>query len=91
MAFIHLAIVGVLYLLQDSLVLGRVNDIVLGGSVYVPLLFWNAIGLNVFQNSGAVLSAPTTVGWLLCVVTWFLVYVVISYVIISRLKNDEKS
>jgi hypothetical protein len=90
-AFIHFAVFSALYLLQDSLVLGRVNDVVLAGSVYLPLLFWSAIGLKVFQSGGAVLSTPTTVGWLLCIVTWFLVYVVISYVIISRLKNGEKS
>jgi hypothetical protein len=87
-AFIHVVIFGFVFLFQDSFELGKLNDLVLGGSVYVPLLFWDMMGINVFQSNGAMLSSPSTIGWLLCMITWLTIYISISYliIVISRIR-----
>jgi hypothetical protein len=77
----HAFIFSILYLLQKFLDLGTLYDIVLGGSIYTPLLFWNMMGINTLQTNGAALSNPSILGWVLCVSTWIGLYMTAGYLI----------
>lgn len=80
LAFIHLTIFIVILALQDSIDLGIINDIVLAGTIYIPLMLWDAIGISVVQGNGAMLSPPNVIGWFLCILSWLIVYIVIGYI-----------
>lgn len=77
---LHLTIFIVVWALQDSIDLKMVNDIVLGSSIYLPLMLWDAIGIRVTQGNGAMLPPPNIIGWFLCILSWLLIYVAIGYI-----------
>jgi hypothetical protein len=52
---------------------GRFGEMV-AGSVYLPLNFFEQLGVPVFQPSGFFLPSPTLLGWLVVCALWLFFY-----------------
>ncbi|PCJ29956.1 MAG: hypothetical protein COA90_10825 [Gammaproteobacteria bacterium] len=77
MIAVHIVALVITLIWGDSL--GLANDVILGSSAYLPLLFWDWLGFSVFLPSGAMLSPITLLGWFLCFTSWLLFYITLIY------------
>ena len=77
---LHLTIFIIVWALQDIIDLKIINDIVLAGTVYIPLMLWDVFGISVVQGNGAMLPPPNITGWFLCIFSWLIVYIIIGHI-----------
>ncbi len=89
LAGIHLVVFFSILILREPLGLEELNDTVVFGSIYIPLVPWKLVEVPVFQASSAMFPPPNVFGWGIAIMSWVLLYALIGWLFqktISRLQ-----
>ena len=80
MAALHPGIVAVATVFgPDWTLRGVIGDVAVG-SIYIPLLLPESIGLTTLRDTPALFSPPNMLGWMFIFSTWYAVYLLIAAV-----------
>jgi hypothetical protein len=91
LAFIvlHVVLIFAVLLLRGPLELGRLNDIVMLGTVYLPLVPWREASVAVVQDTIQMFPTPNALGWAIILFSWALFYAALGYLLsalVGRIK-----
>ena len=76
---IHVASVVAVAILRVPFGLERLNDTVMLGTIYLPLVPWRMADVPVLQSVTQMFRPPNALGWTLIIFSWVLLYAVIGY------------
>lgn len=85
----HLVLLFSISVLREPLGLEKLNDSIMLGTVYLPLVPWRMAEAPVLEATAQMFQPPNALGWAIVALSWAFLYAAIAYLLsalVGRLK-----